>query len=106
MSFYPLQGGSVRGFFLLVAPSNMVNYGQSQSTVVNQNKIRYVSLSIYHSISPHYGIDESTNNIYPHWQILVLAPFMNSLREQGNKSDQKIQVLASSTLKQFFFTIL
>ena len=43
--FYPLQGGSIRGFFLSEASSNIViqvNYGQSQLTEVNKSQLRYI----------------------------------------------------------------
>ena len=46
--FYPLQGWSIRGFFLSKASSNTVNTGQLRS--VNWGQLRYVSWSVCWSI--------------------------------------------------------
>ena len=49
-SFYPPQGGSIRGFFLSVISSNTVNTGQLRSITVNGAKLK--SIKISRSVGP------------------------------------------------------
>ena len=75
---YQPQGGSIRGIFLSITLSNMVNTGQLRSIKINQGKLRLIKVNwsilvhqsigslVHQSIGPsvHQSISPSVSHTY------------------------------------------